>query len=116
MSWLRSRWAIGSAIAGLGGVLKVSFLRVAAPLSFELLESINIVLIVVVGGAGFLVGPLLGSILFVGLPEYLRIAKELRLVIFGAILLIITLFAPKGLAGLPTMLRDLVRRRRDASL
>jgi branched-chain amino acid transport system permease protein len=116
MAYKVAVFAIGSAIAGLGGVLKVSFLRVAAPLSFELLESINIVLIVVVGGAGFLAGPLLGSILFVGLPEYLRIAKELRLVIFGAILLVITLFAPKGLAGLPVMLREWLERSRNAAL
>lgn len=116
MAYKVAVFAIGSAIAGLGGVLKVSFLRVAAPLSFELLESINIVLIVVVGGAGFLAGPLLGSILFVGLPEYLRIAKDLRLVIFGAILLVITLFAPKGLAGMPGMVRAALRRRRDAAL
>ncbi len=116
MAYKVAVFAIGSSIAGLGGVLKVSFLRVAAPLSFELLESINIVLIVVVGGAGFLIGPLLGSILFVGLPEYLRIAKELRLVIFGAILLIITLFAPKGLAGLPGLVRAAFKRRRDAAL
>ena len=81
-----------------------------------MLESINIVLIVVVGGAGFLAGPLIGAVIFVGLPEYLRIAKELRLVIFGAILLVITLFAPKGLAGMPGMLRDWLKRRRDASL
>jgi branched-chain amino acid transport system permease protein len=116
MAYRVAVFAIGSAIAGLGGVLKVSFLRVAAPLSFELLESINIVLIVVVGGAGFLAGPLLGSIIFVGLPEYLRIAKELRLVIFGAILLVITLFAPKGLAGLPAMLREWLQRSRNAAL
>jgi branched-chain amino acid transport system permease protein len=115
MAYKVAVFAIGSAMAGLGGVLKVSFLRVAAPQSFELLESINIVLIVVVGGAGFLAGPLLGAIIFVGLPEYLRIANELRLVIFGAILLIVTLFAPKGLAGMPSMVNDWLRKRRDAT-
>lgn len=113
MAYKVAIFAIGSGIAGLGGVMKVSFLRVAAPLSFELLESINIVLIVVVGGAGYLAGPLLGSIIFVGLPEYLRIAKDLRLVIFGAILLVITLFAPKGLAGLPWRIMEIVARIRD---
>ncbi|HUT50867.1 MAG TPA: branched-chain amino acid ABC transporter permease [Alphaproteobacteria bacterium] len=116
MAYKVAVFAIGSGVAGLGGVLKVSFLRVAAPLSFELLESINIVLIVVVGGAGFLAGPLLGAIIFVGLPEYLRIAKELRLVIFGAVLLIITLFAPKGLAGMPVMLRTRLQRWRNAAV
>jgi len=81
-------------------VLHVSFLRVAAPASFTLAESINAVLIVIVGGAGTLAGPALGALVFVGLPEYLRIAAEWRLVLFGVALVLITLFAPQGLAGL----------------
>ena len=93
-------FALGSAIAGLGGVLHVSFLRVAAPASFTLAESINAVLIVIVGGAGSLAGPALGALVFVGLPEYLRVASEWRLVVFGVLLVLIMLFAPQGLAGL----------------
>lgn len=93
-------FALGSALAGLGGALLVSFLRVAAPASFSLAESINAVLIVIVGGAGSLAGPALGALLFVGLPEYLRVAAEWRLVVFGILLVLITLFAPKGLAEL----------------
>jgi branched-chain amino acid transport system permease protein len=93
-------FAIGSGIAGLGGALKVSFLRVAAPASFDMLESINLVLIVIVGGAGRLVGPLLGAALFVALPESLRIAAEWRLVVFGAILVLLMRFAPDGLGGI----------------
>jgi branched-chain amino acid transport system permease protein len=92
-------FALGSAIAGFGGVLQVSFLRVAAPASFSLAESINSVLIVIVGGAGSLAGPALGALLFVALPEYLRVASEWRFVIFGVMLVAITLFAPRGLAG-----------------
>ena len=101
-------FALGSALAGLGGGLLVSFLRVAAPGSFSLAESINSVLIVIVGGAGSLAGPALGALLFVGLPEYLRVASEWRLVIFGVLLVTITLFAPNGIAGL---LDRLARRR-----
>jgi branched-chain amino acid transport system permease protein len=93
-------FAIGAAIAGAGGALKASFLRVAAPASFEYLEGINLVLIVIIGGAGTLTGPLLGALLFVGLPEYLRIAAEWRLVIFGIVLVLLMRFAPQGIAGL----------------
>ena len=93
-------FALGSALAGLGGVLLVSFLRVAAPMSFNLAESINSVLIVIIGGAGSLAGPALGALLFVGLPEYLRVAAEWRLVVFGLMLVLITLFAPQGIADL----------------
>lgn len=93
-------FAIGSGLAGLGGALEVTYLRVAAPSSFDMLESINLVLIVIVGGAGHLLGPILGALLFVGLPEYLRMASEYRLVIFGLVLVLVTLFARQGLAGL----------------
>ena len=93
-------FSLGSALAGLGGLLHVSFLRVAAPATFNLAESINSVLVVIVGGAGTLAGPALGALAFVGLPEYLRVAAEWRLVVFGALLVLIMLFAPRGLAGL----------------
>ena len=93
-------FSLGTALAGVGGVLHVSFLRVAAPASFNMLESINTVLIVIVGGAGSLMGPALGALVYVALPEGLRLANEWRLVIFGGLLVLITLFAPTGLAGL----------------
>jgi branched-chain amino acid transport system permease protein len=98
-------FAIGAAIAGAGGAIKVSFLRVAAPASFEYLEGINLVLIVIIGGAGRLSGPLLGALLFVALPEYLRVAAEWRLVFFGVALVLLMRFAPEGLAGLLARLR-----------
>jgi branched-chain amino acid transport system permease protein len=101
-------FAISAAIAGVGGGLKVVFLRAAAPLSFELLESINLVLIVILGGAGFLFGPPIGAVLFIAIPEVLRIANELRLVIFGAVLVLLALYAPRGLCG---FVETVVRRR-----
>ena len=93
-------FAVGSAIAGFGGVLFVSFLRAASPDAFTLAESINMVLIVIIGGAGYLAGPIIGALVYIGVPEYLRAANELRLILFGVLLVLITLFAPQGLAGL----------------
>jgi branched-chain amino acid transport system permease protein len=109
-------FSLGTALAGVGGVLHVSFLRVAAPASFNMLESINTVLIVIVGGAGSLMGPALGALVYVALPEGLRLANEWRLVIFGGLLVLITLFAPTGLAGLiKTALARLQASRREPS-
>lgn len=98
-------FVISAAIAGIGGGLKVTFLRAAAPLSFELLESINLVMIVILGGAGYLLGPLIGAVLFIAIPEVLRIANELRLVIFGVVLVLFALYAPRGVCGLVVVLR-----------
>ena len=95
-----SIFVIASAIAGFGGALKVAFLRVAAPVTFDAQESINLTLIVIAGGAGYQAGPLLGSILFLGLPEYLRVAQSYRLVAFGLLLVAMTRVLPRGVAGL----------------
>ena len=97
-------FAISAAMAGVGGGLKVTFLRAAAPLSFDMLESINLVMIVILGGAGYLLGPSIGAVLFIALPEGLRIANEMRLVIFGALLVLLALYAPRGVCGLAVAL------------
>lgn len=93
-------FVLSAAIAGVGGAMKVLFLRAAAPLSFELQESINLMMMLILGGAGYLVGPIVGAITFVALPEFLRIASELRLIFFGFVLLLLARFAPRGICGL----------------
>lgn len=93
-------FVLSAAIAGVGGAMKVLFLRAAAPLSFELQESINLVMMLILGGAGYLVGPVIGAIAFVALPEFLRIASQLRLIFFGVVLLLFARFAPSGMCGL----------------
>lgn len=93
-------FAMSAAIAGVGGAMKVLFLRAAAPLSFEFHESINLQMMVILGGAGYLVGPIIGAIVFIALPEFLRIAAELRLIFFGLVLLLLARFAPRGICGL----------------
>ncbi|MEO3997897.1 branched-chain amino acid ABC transporter permease [Mesorhizobium sp. CAU 1732] len=93
-------FVLSAAIAGVGGAMKVLFLRAAAPLSFELQESINLMMMLILGGAGFLVGPIIGAITFVALPEFLRVANQLRLIFFGFVLLALARFAPRGICGL----------------
>lgn len=93
-------FALSAAIAGLGGGLLVTFLRAATPQSFGFLEDINLVLIVIVGGAGSLFGPTLGALLFIALPEALRVADSVRMLLFGAALLALALLAPRGLWGM----------------
>ncbi len=93
-------FGLSAAIAGAGGALRVSFLRVAAPSSFDLAESVNLVAVVILGGAGYLAGPVVGALLFVALPEVLRVAAQARLFVFGAALVALALFAPRGVLGL----------------
>jgi branched-chain amino acid transport system permease protein len=66
---------------------------------------------VIIGGRGTLLGPVLGAILFTAVPEYLRAAKTMRLVIFGLIMLLSIIFMPQGLNGLVNDIRERFRRR-----
>jgi branched-chain amino acid transport system permease protein len=106
-----SIFAVSAAIAGLGGGLLVTFLRAAAPQSFGFAEDINLVLMVIIGGAGSLFGPTLGALLFVALPEFFRFADQLRMIFFGAALLLLALFAPGGLWGLAVSTAQRLRQR-----
>lgn len=103
-------FVISAAIAGVGGALSVVFLRVAAPTMFDLHASMNVVAIVLVGGPGYLAGPILGAFIFIALPEFLRVAAEFRLIVFGIVLVFIALFANRGLIGLGETLFARMRR------
>ncbi|RAH97301.1 hypothetical protein DLJ53_29295 [Acuticoccus sediminis] len=93
-------FALSTAIAGAGGAMKVLFLRAAAPMSFDMHESINLMMMLILGGAGYLVGPVVGAITFIAVPEFLRIAAEMRFIFFGFVLLVLARFAPRGICGL----------------
>ena len=50
----------------------------------------------ILGGSGTLSGPIVGAFLVIALPEYLRIADTLRLVVYGGLLIVTTIFMPRG--------------------
>lgn len=103
-------FTLSTAIAGLGGAMKVLFLRAAAPLSFDMNESINLMMMLILGGAGYQIGPLIGALTFIAVPEFLRVAAEMRLIFFGFVLLIVARFAPRGICGATVLLyRSLAR-------
>jgi branched-chain amino acid transport system permease protein len=108
-------FVLSSVPAAVGGVLYAPFLTFIYPKAFALPLLINVILFVAVGGVGSLAGPVLGAVIFGALPELLRLAGELRLAIYGAALILITLFTPGGLMGwLDAMLRRRDVRRRTA--
>jgi len=90
-------FGIGSAIAGLAGVLQTLLLGFVGPATFDVATSILVVEIVLIGGMATTAGPLLGSILVIGSTEYLRPLVEYRNMIFGALILIILIWKPGGL-------------------
>lgn len=101
-------FAISAVLAGLGGVLYAHMNSFVSPDIFGFLASIQLVLITILGGAGTILGPVIGSIVIVSLPEFLDIFDVLRLAMFGLIMLGVLYILPKGVVGTA---KDLFRTR-----
>lgn len=90
-------FAIGSAVAAFAGALLAPLLGFIDPTSFQLTLSFSMLLMIVVGGLGRFEGPLLGALIVTLLPEFLRAAQGLYLILFAALTLLLLVYMPKGL-------------------
>ena len=97
-------FVIAAFVAGLAGSLYAHEVRYLAPNDFTFWKSIEILIMVVIGGVGSLAGAILGAAVVVGLPEYLRAIGDYRMLVFGAILIATMLFGEGGLAALAATL------------
>lgn len=93
-------FAIGSAYGGFAGSLYAPLVEFIDPSPFSLSQSLFLLLMVVAGGAGYLFGPFVGALLGVVLPEWLRFAGSLYLIIFATIVLALLIVCPQGVSGL----------------
>jgi ABC-type branched-subunit amino acid transport system permease subunit len=93
-------FTIGAAVAGGVGALYVHYLSVMCPEEMTIALTVNLLVIVFLGGVGSLRGVLVGAVLFTALPEVLRLAPTWRLVIYGALLLLVVVRSPEGIEGL----------------
>jgi ABC-type branched-subunit amino acid transport system permease subunit len=92
-------FVFSTAYAGLAGSLYAHLNRYIAPDAFTLGESINFLIIVVVGGMGTLLGPLIGAAIIVYLRETLLAFKDFNMLIYGLLLMALMVFMPRGLVG-----------------
>jgi ABC-type branched-subunit amino acid transport system permease subunit len=100
LSYRMLAFAVGAAIAGIAGGYYVTWSSLVCPTEMELYYMITLLIILNIGGAGSLRGVVTAAIAFTILPELLRISTELRLVIYGVILLVFALYLPEGFEGL----------------
>jgi branched-chain amino acid transport system permease protein len=107
-------FAIGAAYAGIAGALFASLVGFIEPAPFAIGTSFMMYLMLVVGGPGYFLAPLLGSAVGVLLPEWLRFAQAWYLAIFGGLVVIMMLWLPDGLLSLPDRLKAR-RQAREAS-
>lgn len=89
-------FATGAAFSGLAGAIFASKLTSIFPHSFNLIVSINVLCLIIVGGLGSLPGVVVGALILVGLPELLREFAEYRMLMYGALLIVMMLLIPEG--------------------
>jgi len=99
-------FVIGGALASIAGNLYAHYVTFIDPTSFTILESILVISMVIIGGAGSLKGPVVGAAVLVVLPEALRfvglpssVAANLRQIFYGSLLVLMMLYRPQGLMG-----------------
>lgn len=95
--WKAFAFSLGAAIAGLAGVFYPGFVGTLVPDAFNIIESFTMLAMVIVGGMGTMIGPVIGAIVLTFLPELLRGFGELRLMIYGLALTLVVLFMPGGI-------------------
>ena len=96
-AWKAFAFGLGAAIAGLAGVFYPGFVGTLVPDAFNIVESFTMLAMVIVGGMGTMIGPVIGAIVLTFLPELLRGFGELRLMIYGLALMLVVLFMPGGI-------------------
>ncbi len=97
---------MGAGVASLWGIFFAAQLSVTTPESFQLLVSIAVLAIIILGGMGSVAGVIVGAAVLIALPELLREFVQYRLLFYGAALVAIMILRPEGLVAN-------VRRRRE---
>ena len=85
--------------AGVAGALYASYLGILNPSGFGFMKSIEILVMVVLGGMGSMLGSILSATVLTILPELLRSFSDYRMVVYSLALVVMMIFRPKGLLG-----------------
>lgn len=90
---------VSAAIAGTAGALYAHYVRIVDPDIFLFIYTVTMVIMVVTGGKGTLAGPIVGGLIFGIVPEVLRLVArpEVQWIIYGALMILIVYFLPKGI-------------------
>ena len=90
-------FSTGAFFGGLGGAIYAHMIGFISPENFSFIESITILVMVVMGGAGNIMGVAIGAVILVVLPERFREFEHLRLLFFGGALVLLMINRPEGL-------------------
>ena len=90
---------VSAALAGVAGSLYAHYTRFVSPEVFLFTYTVTMVIMVIAGGQGTLVGPVIGALLFTALPEALReaVAWQWQMLAYGVVLVALVFFLPRGI-------------------
>jgi branched-chain amino acid transport system permease protein len=91
-----SAFIIGAILAGFGGALFATNIGSIFPHSFNIIVSITVLVVIIIGGLGSIPGVVVGALVLVGLPDLLREFEDFRFLIYGALLIFMMLNRPEG--------------------
>jgi branched-chain amino acid transport system permease protein len=94
-------FAIGAACAGIAGVFFATLVQFIEPAPFHFSASLMMLLAVIVGGSGRFFGPVLGTMIIVLLPEWLRFMQNWYLAVFGFAVVALMIWLPGGILSIP---------------
>jgi branched-chain amino acid transport system permease protein len=104
-------FAFSAVLAALAGSLYAHYMNFINPSTFDLFFSIKLIIMIALGGMHSIWGAIIGAIIVAFLSlEWLHFFEEFEIVVYGAILLLVTIFLPEGLAGAPARFMALMRR------
>jgi branched-chain amino acid transport system permease protein len=92
-------FVISAIVAAVSGALYAHYLKVLAPDMFSIFESLNMIVVLLIGGMGTIAGPILGSIIDTVIPEIFNILPEQRMIVYGLFVILFIIFLPEGLVG-----------------
>lgn len=104
-------FTISTAFCGAAGSLYAHFIHVVSPETFGFTMSVTILTMVMIGGQGSIIGAILGSMILTISSEALRATPELRMLIYGLLIIIMMMFFPRGIMGLYQLIRNRLHRK-----
>lgn len=93
-------FALGSALGGVAGTLYAPLTQYVDPVPFNLSLSLDLLMMVIVGGSGFFFGPFLGAMIAVLLPEWLRFTEGYYLMLYAIAVILLLIYSPTGILGI----------------
>ena len=104
VAWVKLQvFALSAAFAGLGGALYAHYITFIAPERFNMVASFELLLAALLGGIGTPFGAVFGALLLVALPEVVVFLRDYKVIVYGLVFILVSLYLPHGFAGLVSL-------------